>query len=217
MLHWGQVDWKVRRVHVFFQLESYWPPLETSFSRGVSSVVSLDCSGMRSKCGMKQQGNRFLFIHWIHKYLLSICFSFVKRGQGERWNSYLKEKWGSKKDNFFMGKSLAVGKKAVQRERMRSKDEEGITELRSEQVGGDELINRFWPRGWCSGWGKGWGWTEALCLELSVLIHANNWFICRMLLFVIMCVKWHNSIFLWGGSSHFSGEQSYPNTIWNVI
>lgn len=54
-----------------------------------------------------------------------------------------------------MGKSLAVGKKAVQRERMRSKDEEGITELRSEQVGGDELINRFWPRGWCSGWGKG--------------------------------------------------------------
>lgn len=41
------------RAHGFFKLESYQLSLETGFSRGVGSVVSLDCNGMRSKCEMK--------------------------------------------------------------------------------------------------------------------------------------------------------------------
>lgn len=36
-----------------FKLENHWLPLETGFSRGVGSVLLLDCSGMRSKCEMK--------------------------------------------------------------------------------------------------------------------------------------------------------------------
>lgn len=44
------------------------------------------------------------------------------------------------KDYFLMGKSLAEGKEAMQRERLSLKDEEEIIEPRCQQVGGDELL-----------------------------------------------------------------------------